>query len=111
MSNSHASGIIHDEPTKDIVEFIIPFEALSILLLNEPYVLGDPDNFIPANNKVCVRSVSKQLTDLYETTHLEEVSRNQPQEYGDRDAFLHQSEEYFGYCGHYWPIVPAPDDR
>jgi hypothetical protein len=17
----------------------------------------------------------------------------------------------FGYCGHYWPIVPAPDDR
>jgi hypothetical protein len=18
---------------------------------------------------------------------------------------------YFGYCGHYWPIVPAPDDR
>jgi hypothetical protein len=93
MSNSHASGIIHDEPAKDIVGFTMPFEALSRLLLKEPYILGDPDNFSPANNKVCVRSVSKRLTDLYETTHLEEVSRNHLQEYRDQDAFLNQSEQ------------------
>nr|URX53614.1 cytochrome b [Cryptotermes sp. 3 AB-2022a] len=35
--------------TKDIVGFIILFMALSALSLKEPYLLGDPDNFIPAN--------------------------------------------------------------
>nr|URX53952.1 cytochrome b [Cryptotermes sp. 5 AB-2022a] len=35
--------------TKDIVGFIVLFMALSTLSLKEPYLLGDPDNFIPAN--------------------------------------------------------------
>nr|URX53265.1 cytochrome b [Glyptotermes perparvus] len=35
--------------TKDIVGFIIMFTILSTLSLSEPYILGDPDNFIPAN--------------------------------------------------------------
>nr|YP_010947036.1 cytochrome b [Eupolyphaga hanae]WGO57832.1 cytochrome b [Eupolyphaga hanae] len=35
--------------TKDIVGFIIMMMLLSILLLKEPYILGDPDNFTPAN--------------------------------------------------------------
>nr|URX53393.1 cytochrome b [Incisitermes cf. incisus] len=35
--------------TKDILGFIILFAALSTLSLKEPYILGDPDNFIPAN--------------------------------------------------------------
>nr|AVE15650.1 cytochrome b [Popa spurca spurca] len=34
---------------KDILGFIILFMLLSILSLKEPYVLGDPDNFTPAN--------------------------------------------------------------
>ena len=34
---------------KDILGFIFLFTILSILSLKEPYVLGDPDNFIPAN--------------------------------------------------------------
>jgi hypothetical protein len=25
--------------------------------------------------------------------------------------FLYLMGWDFGYCGHYWPIVPAPDDR
>nr|URX52713.1 cytochrome b [Cryptotermes sp. 1 AB-2022a] len=35
--------------TKDIVGFTILFMALATLSLKEPYLLGDPDNFIPAN--------------------------------------------------------------
>nr|AIY62164.1 cytochrome b [Glyptotermes sp. B TB-2014] len=35
--------------TKDIVGFVILFTALTVLSLKEPYILGDPDNFIPAN--------------------------------------------------------------
>nr|YP_003734739.1 cytochrome b [Eupolyphaga sinensis]ACO07088.1 cytochrome b [Eupolyphaga sinensis] len=35
--------------TKDIVGFVIMFMMLSILSLKEPYILGDPDNFTPAN--------------------------------------------------------------
>nr|URX53005.1 cytochrome b [Glyptotermes sp. 8 AB-2022a]URX53018.1 cytochrome b [Glyptotermes sp. 8 AB-2022a] len=35
--------------TKDIVGFVILFMILSTLSLKEPYILGDPDNFIPAN--------------------------------------------------------------
>nr|URX54212.1 cytochrome b [Cryptotermes sp. 8 AB-2022a] len=35
--------------TKDIVGFIILLTALSTLSLKEPYLLSDPDNFIPAN--------------------------------------------------------------
>uniref|UniRef100_UPI0030011A36 cytochrome b n=1 Tax=Hierodula latipennis TaxID=2908860 RepID=UPI0030011A36 len=34
---------------KDIFGFIILFMLLSTLSLKEPYILGDPDNFIPAN--------------------------------------------------------------
>nr|ASY98013.1 cytochrome b [Hierodula majuscula] len=34
---------------KDIFGFIILIMFLSILSLKEPYILGDPDNFIPAN--------------------------------------------------------------
>nr|URH16838.1 cytochrome b [Glyptotermes pubescens] len=34
---------------KDTVGFIILFAMLSTLSLKEPYILGDPDNFIPAN--------------------------------------------------------------
>nr|YP_009945211.1 cytochrome b [Hierodula longa]QOE17710.1 cytochrome b [Hierodula longa] len=34
---------------KDTFGFIILFMFLSILSLKEPYILGDPDNFIPAN--------------------------------------------------------------
>nr|QJH91593.1 cytochrome b [Varuna litterata]QRK27370.1 cytochrome b [Varuna litterata] len=34
---------------KDIVGFIIMLSALLILTLLAPYLLGDPDNFIPAN--------------------------------------------------------------
>nr|WRO45258.1 cytochrome b [Majangella moultoni] len=34
---------------KDITGFIILFMLLSILSLKEPYILGDPDNFTPAN--------------------------------------------------------------
>nr|ASY98598.1 cytochrome b [Ceratomantis saussurii] len=34
---------------KDILGFMILFTFLSILSLKEPYILGDPDNFIPAN--------------------------------------------------------------
>nr|ASY97883.1 cytochrome b [Miomantis caffra] len=34
---------------KDTLGFIILFMILSILSLKEPYILGDPDNFIPAN--------------------------------------------------------------
>nr|ASM82720.1 cytochrome b [Creobroter elongata] len=34
---------------KDILGFIILFITLSLLSLKEPYILGDPDNFIPAN--------------------------------------------------------------
>nr|URX53174.1 cytochrome b [Incisitermes rhyzophorae] len=35
--------------TKDIMGFIILFVMLTTLSLKEPYILGDPDNFIPAN--------------------------------------------------------------
>nr|URX53083.1 cytochrome b [Kalotermitidae sp. 6 AB-2022a] len=35
--------------TKDIAGFIILFIILSTLSLKEPYMLGDPDNFTPAN--------------------------------------------------------------
>jgi hypothetical protein len=28
-----------------------------------------------------------------------------------RSVFLRFLRWDFGYCGHYWPIVPAPDDR
>nr|UQJ75194.1 cytochrome b [Epicalotermes aethiopicus] len=35
--------------TKDIMGFIILIMILSTLSLKEPYILGDPDNFIPAN--------------------------------------------------------------
>lgn len=35
--------------TKDIVGFVILLITLSTLSLKEPYLLGDPDNFIPAN--------------------------------------------------------------
>nr|URX53148.1 cytochrome b [Cryptotermes primus] len=35
--------------TKDIVGFTILFMALATLSLKEPYLLSDPDNFIPAN--------------------------------------------------------------
>nr|ASY98466.1 cytochrome b [Hymenopus coronatus]UAM91019.1 cytochrome b [Hymenopus coronatus] len=34
---------------KDILGFIMLFIILSLLSLKEPYILGDPDNFIPAN--------------------------------------------------------------
>nr|YP_010384315.1 cytochrome b [Hemisquilla californiensis]UGW52177.1 cytochrome b [Hemisquilla californiensis] len=34
---------------KDIVGFIVMLMALILLSLFDPYVLGDPDNFIPAN--------------------------------------------------------------
>nr|WRM53929.1 cytochrome b [Linnaemya omega] len=34
---------------KDIVGFIIMFMILMLLVLINPYLLGDPDNFIPAN--------------------------------------------------------------
>nr|YP_009469729.1 cytochrome b [Sphodromantis lineola]AVE15584.1 cytochrome b [Sphodromantis lineola] len=34
---------------KDILGFIFLFMFLSILSLKEPYILGDPDNFTPAN--------------------------------------------------------------
>nr|URX53731.1 cytochrome b [Postelectrotermes sp. 2 AB-2022a] len=34
---------------KDIVGFIILFVALTTLSLKEPYLLSDPDNFVPAN--------------------------------------------------------------
>nr|YP_009255748.1 cytochrome b [Tenodera sinensis]AND97221.1 cytochrome b [Tenodera sinensis]AVE15702.1 cytochrome b [Tenodera sinensis]UUF67578.1 cytochrome b [Tenodera aridifolia brevicollis] len=34
---------------KDILGFIVLFMFLSILSLKEPYILGDPDNFTPAN--------------------------------------------------------------
>nr|ASY98559.1 cytochrome b [Parymenopus davisoni] len=34
---------------KDIMGFIMLFIILSLLSLKEPYILGDPDNFIPAN--------------------------------------------------------------
>nr|WAX39283.1 cytochrome b [Bundoksia longissima] len=34
---------------KDIVGFMIMFMLLTMLSLMEPYILGDPDNFIPAN--------------------------------------------------------------
>ena len=34
---------------KDIVGFLVLLSSLSILTLLNPYLLGDPDNFIPAN--------------------------------------------------------------
>jgi ubiquinol-cytochrome c reductase cytochrome b subunit len=34
---------------KDIVGFLILIITLTLLTLLEPYILGDPDNFIPAN--------------------------------------------------------------
>nr|YP_009489606.1 cytochrome b [Ornithoptera richmondia]SPP23509.1 cytochrome b [Ornithoptera richmondia] len=34
---------------KDLIGFIILTFILSILILSNPYLLGDPDNFIPAN--------------------------------------------------------------
>nr|ASY98313.1 cytochrome b [Amorphoscelis chinensis] len=34
---------------KDILGFIVLFSSLILLSLKEPYILGDPDNFIPAN--------------------------------------------------------------
>ena len=35
---------------KDTVGFIILIITLTILTLKEPYTLGDPDNFTPANH-------------------------------------------------------------
>jgi ubiquinol-cytochrome c reductase cytochrome b subunit len=34
---------------KDILGFIVMLFALILLTLIDPYLLGDPDNFIPAN--------------------------------------------------------------
>nr|QJX65657.1 cytochrome b [Amorophaga japonica] len=34
---------------KDLVGYIIMLMIITILVLNQPYFLGDPDNFIPAN--------------------------------------------------------------
>nr|YP_010946919.1 cytochrome b [Salganea raggei]WGO57676.1 cytochrome b [Salganea raggei] len=35
--------------TKDTVGFVVLIMILTILTLKDPYILGDPDNFIPAN--------------------------------------------------------------
>nr|YP_010946893.1 cytochrome b [Sorineuchora formosana]WGO57650.1 cytochrome b [Sorineuchora formosana] len=35
--------------TKDILGFLVMLMLLILLSLKEPYILGDPDNFIPAN--------------------------------------------------------------
>nr|QLI42480.1 cytochrome b [Trogoderma granarium] len=35
--------------SKDLVGYIVMMSALTILSLQTPYLLGDPDNFIPAN--------------------------------------------------------------
>jgi hypothetical protein len=37
---------------KDIVEFVALFTIVSSLSLKEPYILGEPGNFIPANPPV-----------------------------------------------------------
>lgn len=34
---------------KDLIGFIIIIFILILLTLTNPYILGDPDNFIPAN--------------------------------------------------------------
>lgn len=34
---------------KDIVGFVVMITGLVVLSLLNPYLLGDPDNFIPAN--------------------------------------------------------------
>jgi ubiquinol-cytochrome c reductase cytochrome b subunit len=34
---------------RDIVGFIVLIALLTLLTLLDPYLLGDPDNFIPAN--------------------------------------------------------------
>jgi len=34
---------------KDIIGFILLIFSLSIIVLFSPYLLGDPENFIPAN--------------------------------------------------------------
>jgi hypothetical protein len=34
-----------------------------------------------------------------------------PLQWEARDYFFYFVWWDFGYCGHYWPIVPAPDDR
>jgi hypothetical protein len=39
----------------------------------------------------------------YDLTDRTEVGRN--------SIFFLFMRWDFGYCGHYWPIVPAPDDR
>ena len=35
--------------TKDLVRGIIALSALTIIVLSNPFVLIDPDNFVPAN--------------------------------------------------------------
>nr|URH16773.1 cytochrome b [Rhinotermes hispidus] len=35
--------------TKDLVGFTLTLSVLTIITLKEPYILGDPDNFTPAN--------------------------------------------------------------
>jgi hypothetical protein len=48
---NHHNAIPPHSSIKDIIRFIILFMVLSTLSLKESYVyiLGDPDNFVPAN--------------------------------------------------------------
>jgi ubiquinol-cytochrome c reductase cytochrome b subunit len=51
--------------TKYIVGFVILFAVLPTLSLKEPYILGDPDNFTPANSLVTPVHMQPELYFLF----------------------------------------------
>jgi hypothetical protein len=48
---------------------------------------------------------------VYETKDRHDV-KNKKRKFSNMDlVFFNLVGWDFGYCGHYWPIVPVPDDR
>nr|URX53057.1 cytochrome b [Glyptotermes sp. 10 AB-2022a] len=97
--------------TKDIAGFIILFAALTILSLKEPYALGDPDNFIPANPLVTPVHIQPEWYFLFAYA----ILRSIPNKLGGVIAlvmsiailfFMPMNKSYFSGT-HFYPINQA----
>lgn len=60
---------------KDIMGFIFMIACLSILTLTDPYLLGDPDNFIPANPLVTPAHIQPEWYFLFAYAILRSIPR------------------------------------
>jgi ubiquinol-cytochrome c reductase cytochrome b subunit len=60
---------------KDVLGFTILLATLSILTLTNPYLLGDPDNFIPANPLVTPAHIQPEWYFLFAYAILRSIPR------------------------------------